>query len=116
MEQVLTVADLGDVVRTARHVRGWSQQRAADAAGVSRRFVNMVEGGQHANAEVGRVLALLDALEVRLGALVPGTQPDTQTEARSTLADRPADSSGDDDVDLDAYLATFYDPHEGAAP
>lgn len=118
MEPVSTVADLGDVVRSARRAHGWSQQRAADAAGVSRRFVNMVEGGQHANAEVGRVLSLLDALGVRLGAAVPATQSDSLS-AVDVPGGAPAGStvgSGDDDVDLDGYLETFRDPGPGAAP
>jgi HipA-like protein len=41
---------------------------AADAAGVSRRLVNLLKGGRHPNAEVWRVLALLNALDVPLHA------------------------------------------------
>jgi transcriptional regulator with XRE-family HTH domain len=97
------VSDLGALVRTARIARGWSQQQAADAAGVSRRFVNMLEGGRHANAEVGRVLALLDALDVHLVGALPGQE-------RATVEEPQADEP--EAVDLDAYVSTFRKPRD----
>ena len=106
MEQVRTVGDLGDLARAARIARGWSQQEAADAAGVSRRFVNMLEGGQHANAEVGRVLAVLDALDVHLAAAL-------STADSAASPQTPASRTGESDaIDLDAYLSTFRTPRE----
>jgi transcriptional regulator with XRE-family HTH domain len=95
MEHVRTPADLGAMARAARTARGWSQQEAADAAGVSRRFVNMVEGGQHPNAEVWRVLALMNALGAPLHAALP--------EAASATAHTRTTA----DFDLDAHLGTF---------
>jgi y4mF family transcriptional regulator len=100
MELVRTAQDVADVVRAARAARGWTQQRAADAAGVSRRFVSMVEGG-HAAAEMGRVLALLDALEVRMTIARP------TVHAATAEATSPGDAAGPDEIDLDAYLSTF---------
>ncbi len=106
MERVKTVGDLGDLVRAARAARGWSQREAAAAAGVSRRFVNMLEGGQHTAAEVGRVLALLDALGVHLAAALP-------TEQSAAAQEIPATHGGQSDaVDLDAYLSTFRTPRQ----
>lgn len=114
MEQVRTPADLGAMARAARTARGWTQQEAADTAGVSRRFVNMFEGGQHPNAEVWRVLALMNALGAPLHATVPkaaaamahvtaiatGTASSREPEADHT-------STTAADFDLDAHLGAF---------
>lgn len=94
MNQVSTPAELGAVARAARKARGWTQQEAADSAGLSRRLVNMIEGGQHPNAELWRVLSLLNALGVPLHTAAPATP--------STVARMPAT-----DLDLDAHLGTF---------
>lgn len=114
MEQVRTPADLGALARAARSARGWTQQEAADAAGVSRRFVNMIEGGQHPNAEVWRVLALMNALGACLHAPGPAvasarahatTTPSGSASKRETGADET--SNRDADFDLDAHLSAF---------
>lgn len=114
MEHVRTPADLGAMARAARTVRGWSQQEAADAAGVSRRFVNMVEGGQHPNAEVWRVLALMNAVGAPLHATVPAgasamvqvtTTATGTVSSRETVVDPRADTAAD--FDLDAHLGAF---------
>jgi len=102
MANVRTPADLGALARAARMARGWNQQEAAQAAGVSRRFVNMVEGGQHVNAEVGRVLRLLEALGVQL----EGTYWRSQEEP-AAKAHRSAAMPGG--FDLNAHLRTFGD-------
>jgi transcriptional regulator with XRE-family HTH domain len=96
--EIADVTDLGRILRAARARNGWSQQEAADAAGVSRRLVNLLEGGRHPNAEVWRVLALLNALEVPLHA-------DLLDEVSSDPPLGPI--ANQDDIDLDAYLATF---------
>ena len=96
--EIADITDLGQVLGAARASRGWSQQQAAVAAGVSRRLVNLLEGGQHPNAEVWRVLALLNALGVLLLA-----EP-----FHEASADQPSDDVGNqDDIDLDAHLASF---------
>lgn len=114
MEPVSTPADLGAMARAARISRGWTQQQAADAAGVSRRFVNMVEGGRHLNAEVWRVLALMNALGAPLQAAVPAAHSAltqvTATDAgsvssRETETDQVSDTAAD--FDLDAHLVAF---------
>lgn len=98
MALVRTPTEVGALVRTGRKARGWSQQQAADAAGVSRRFVNMVEDG-HPNAEMWRVLALLDAVGVTLDAT---TQGGTAVAPAVTAAVPDPDS-----LTLDEHLRAF---------
>lgn len=104
MARIATVGDIGALVRAARTVRGWNQGRAAQAAGVSRRFVSRLESGDHANAELWRVLALLGALEVTLDAA-----PSTGGEAAGSEAG--ADPAATH-FDLSAHLAGY----DGEAP
>lgn len=99
MAVLRTMVGLGVLARAARTARGWSQQEAADAAGVSRRFVNRLEGGLHDAAEVGRVLALLRALEVNLDATYPAGPASTPV--------RSAAPPAGDDFDLGAHLDGF---------
>ena len=96
--EIEDVTDLSQILRAARARNGWSQQEPADAAGVSRRLVNLLEGGRHPNAEVWRVLALLNALDVPLRA-------DLVDDVSSVPPLGPI--ANQDDIDLDAYLATF---------
>ena len=102
MEPVRSSASVGALVRAARLRLGWSQQRAAEAAGVSRRFVNLVEGGEHHNAELWRVLALLEALGVQLVASVDTAPAAHATQSRLSLATATPVA-----FDLDRYLAGF---------
>lgn len=109
--QVRTPAELGALARAARTARGWNQQKAADAAGVSRRFVNMLEGGAHGNAEMWRVLALLEALGVALTGTLPSESPSgprapTETSSSGTAAP--------DGFDLDAHLDAFRPDRESS--
>jgi transcriptional regulator with XRE-family HTH domain len=98
--RIASTADLGALIRRARLARGWSQQQAGDAAGVSRRLVNLIEGGNHPNAETWRVLALLTAVGVRLDGVI-----DPQTPEPTAVDPRIAREA--DDLDLDEYLARF---------
>jgi transcriptional regulator with XRE-family HTH domain len=65
---------IGARVRQQRQARGWSLDRLADGAGVSRRMLVNVEQGA-ANPSVGTLLRLSDALGVTLPALVEHPQP-----------------------------------------
>lgn len=56
-----TAQRLGEVVAAARHELGLTQAQLAAKAGVGRRFIVDVEAG-HDRAELGKVLAVLDAL------------------------------------------------------
>lgn len=67
---------IGRRVRQERQSRGWTLDRLAEAAGVSRRMVVNVEQGA-ANPSVGTLLRISDALGVGLPALVepPHSKP-----------------------------------------
>jgi transcriptional regulator with XRE-family HTH domain len=67
-------AVVGVRVRHERQARGWTLDRLADAAGVSRRMVVNVEQGA-TNPSVGTLLRLSDALGVGLPALVEPPEP-----------------------------------------
>ncbi len=62
---------LGDDVRARRRALGLSQPDAADLAGVSERFVRLVEGGKE-SVRLDKLTALLDALGLELRAGVRG--------------------------------------------
>ena len=65
---------IGGRVRQERQSRGWTLDRLAEVAGVSRRMVVNVEQGA-ANPSVGTLLRISDALGVGLPALVESPQP-----------------------------------------
>lgn len=111
MVLVRTAAEVGALARAARTARGWNQQQAADAAGLSRKFVNLLEGGEHTNAELWRVLALLDAVGVELNGTAPTRVPAPPAEAAGTApaAAPPAPATPPGGFDLDAHLDAFRD-------
>lgn len=80
---------VGDAVRTERARRHWTQTYLAKQAHVGRRFVVDVESG-HPRAELGKVLAVLEALEIHATAL-----PSVATPKRR------------EDVDLKAAVRRF---------
>jgi transcriptional regulator with XRE-family HTH domain len=55
-------AQVAERIREARKVRGWSQARLAEAAGVSENTVLSMEKGK--NAQEGKLRAVLDALGI----------------------------------------------------
>jgi HTH-type transcriptional regulator/antitoxin HipB len=63
MPQVTSAKDLGALIRERRRERGFSQQRLADAVGVSRQWVVEVERGK-ARAEIGLLLRVLNTLDL----------------------------------------------------
>jgi transcriptional regulator with XRE-family HTH domain len=65
---------IGVRVKQERQARGWTLDRLAEAAGVSRRMVINVEQGA-ANPSVGTLLRISDALGVGLPALVELPRP-----------------------------------------
>jgi HTH-type transcriptional regulator/antitoxin HipB len=65
MRQVRTPWELGNAVRGARTDRGWSQVELAERAGVGRPWLSELEGGKR-TAEIGRILAVIDALGLAL--------------------------------------------------
>jgi len=99
MPAIRSTASVAAVARAARLRRAWSQQQAADSAGVSRRFVSMLESGVHRNAELWRVLALLDALGVELVV----SQDETSSDPGLSSGREPKTAP----FDLNQYLAQF---------
>ena len=65
---VLSLSDLGALIRNRRRMLSLSQDDLAEATGVSRRFVYDVEQGK-ASAEFDRVMRLCAALGIRLSAV-----------------------------------------------
>ena len=65
---------IGLRVRQERQARGWTLDRLAETAGVSRRMVINVEQGA-ANPSVGTLLRISDALGIGLPALVESPRP-----------------------------------------
>lgn len=61
-------ADVASAIREERVRQGLSQSALAESAGVSRKFVNEIEGG-HERAELGKVLAVFQALDIQALAL-----------------------------------------------
>jgi len=59
------------VVRDARERKGWTQVDLAQRANVTRQWVIRLEQGRHDKAEIGLVLAVLNALAVQLHAGEP---------------------------------------------
>jgi HTH-type transcriptional regulator/antitoxin HipB len=82
---VVSLRDLAAVARGRRRELGLSQADLAARARVSRQWISAFESGK-ASAEIGLVIRLLDALDLRLAV----------AEA--------APSSGTSPVDLDALL------------
>jgi HTH-type transcriptional regulator/antitoxin HipB len=92
--KIRTLQDLMSLVAARRRELAWSQAELASHAGVSRRWVSMFESG-HEKAEVGRVLAVLDALGVSLMTDSEGITevPAEATDLRAALGDYYADEA-----------------------
>jgi transcriptional regulator with XRE-family HTH domain len=89
--RLTSIADIAAAVRGRRMDLGLSQGDLAERAGVSRRWVNQFEGGGRTTAEVGAILAVLDALGL-----------DLQVEAVSGATDDSEPATGG--VNLDVLL------------
>lgn len=68
-----SVEAIGEAVREARREQGLSQGGLASKARVGRRFIVDLEAG-HLRAELGKVLAVLEALDIHAVAL-PSVRP-----------------------------------------
>ena len=93
MPRIKTPVELGAVIRDARERHSWTQTDLAQRANVTRQWVIRMEKGRHDKAEVGLVLAVLNALEVSLhvGEILES-------------AERPAGPIDGAPVDLDAVI------------
>lgn len=80
---VRTPLDLGAAVRARRRTLKLSQTTVAEAAGVSRAWLAKLEAGKP-SIEFGRVLAILEVLELTLDLRSPDEPrtepPETRTE------------------------------------
>ena len=63
--QLRTAHDLAPVIQDARRAVGWSQSRLAEAMGVSRQWISLVENGK-TSVEFDLVLSLLGTLGYRV--------------------------------------------------
>jgi transcriptional regulator with XRE-family HTH domain len=84
-DTALLATAIGERVRHERTARGWTLDRLADEAGVSRRMVVNVEQGA-ANPSVGTLLRLSSALGVGLPALVEPPERQAVSVTRSGAA------------------------------
>jgi len=80
------VSQLGAAVRQLRTERKLTQQQLADQAGVSRRWLVMLEGGQSPRAELSKVFDVLRALDTRL-TMSPAPPPTAHEQAVLDLLD-----------------------------
>ena len=87
-----TPGEVGAAIRARRRELGWDQSELATRAGVSRLWVNQIEGGKP-GASLGLVLRAFAALGLTLGVAVPNEQ-DAGIETSA-----PAKA-----IDLDAIL------------
>jgi transcriptional regulator with XRE-family HTH domain len=105
--------DLGAVVAEARRHRQWTQAQLAGRAQVSRRWIGVLESGQAVRAELGRVLAVVAALDLQMTLAVPLPSSDCAagtTTPSGQASDPLAGAIGVDRepwVDLDAHLTPF---------
>jgi transcriptional regulator with XRE-family HTH domain len=105
---------LGAVVQEVRRRRRWTQAELARRAQVSRRWIVALESGQAAGAELGRVLAALDALDLPMTFRVPSdaaqdgaAEVTTPTRRALDAPEAVVDTDRESWADLDAHLATF---------
>lgn len=96
-----TVQELSAVVQGVRRQHGISQADLALKAGLSRKFISEFEAGKD-TVELGRVLALMDALGIEVTLRVLGTDP---VPAISGLQAEL--------IDLDWLMADYQDGQDG---
>lgn len=68
---IRTPREIGAAIRARRHTLGWDQAELAEKIGVSRLWVNQIEGGKP-GAGLGLVLRTFNALGLTLSVFMPG--------------------------------------------
>ena len=91
--QINSLRDLVAAVRGRRKSLGWTQSELANRAHVSRQWISEFEAGKP-TAELGLVIRLLDALELRITVDSGEQQQPARGESATT-------------VDLDAVLDDY---------
>lgn len=71
---VISVARLGTAIRDVRNSLGLTQAELANRAGVSRQWIVALEKGSP-RAEIGRILEVIQALDLGLHLGSPAPQP-----------------------------------------
>ncbi len=74
--QLRTMGDLGISIRDARLRAGLTQVELAKKADVSREWLIGIEKGNRPRSEFSKVLAIIDALDLRLDLSSPNETPD----------------------------------------
>lgn len=77
---VRTPADIGALIRDRRKARGLDQAELAANVGVSRLWINQVEGGKP-GANLGLILRTLAALDITLLVATGGPSPSPVTSS-----------------------------------
>jgi y4mF family transcriptional regulator len=72
-KHVLTPAEIGSIVRTARKAAGLRQDELAGASGVGLRFIVDLEAGKP-TAQIGKTLQVLAALGCSINITPPATR------------------------------------------
>lgn len=70
----MTVEQIGHIIRNERKRQGLRQDELAAASGVGLRFLVEVEGGKE-TAQIGKVIAVLEALGCTVSITTPDAQP-----------------------------------------
>jgi HTH-type transcriptional regulator/antitoxin HipB len=82
--QINSIQDLASAVRGRRQELALSQGELATRARVSRDWINQIEAGKP-KAEIGLIIRLLDALDLRLDLVPRGSGGDVSTDLDSLL-------------------------------
>ncbi len=108
MTAARTGADLAALIRAARRRAGWSQTQLARAAGTTRQWISLLEGGGHRRAEMGKVIATLAALglELRSVATQPSLAPGRTWTTAADAAEAIREELGRGDTDFALRMLT----------
>ena len=105
--RVVTTRDVGALIRQGRRSQSMTQAELAAAAGVTRRWLSDIEHGAKPRAELGLVLAALNALDIKLDATYPsGSAVSPDESSGGHLAEPPL---ADQRVSLDDALDRYTD-------
>ena len=72
---------LGNLIRTARKRKGWSQQDLADRAGLRQENISIIENG-YASTKLHNLLAIFAALDLELSQETPGKSLSSRAAGR----------------------------------
>ena len=82
---IRSAKELGALIRSHRHRRGWTQSDLAKRAGVSALWISQLERGK-STAQFGLVLRTLKELELHLSIAEPGSEESRRTDDDGSAA------------------------------